>query len=126
MKTITRAAILFASFALTYSACDARDARADGTCAADLARADASLLEAQRAQWEAFSPQQSALADVLVASAVDRKRTALALCADHSPVKVSPFEADDYDPFAADEGDDSALAYAMTLDLVGVEGWATP
>lgn len=124
---LTRLAILFAVTLGAYSACYARDAHAsDGTCAAVLARADASLLESQRAQWEAFGPQEGQLADAMVTSAIDRKRAALALCRDESPVKASPFEASDADPFAADDGDDSELAYSVAVELAGVEGWATP
>jgi hypothetical protein len=56
----------------------------------------------------------------VLVSAIERKRAALVACRDvELPSKVSPFEGDDSDPFAADEGDDSALAYAMTIDLVG-------
>jgi hypothetical protein len=93
-------------------------------CSTDeLVRADATILVVQARLRESLDPPSKtrALREVL-ATAIDRKRAALALCDDSAP--TSPFEASDADPFEA--GSDDELAYSVTLDLVGLSQWATP
>jgi len=90
---------------------------------AELVRADATILVVQSRLRESLDPPSKtrALREVL-ATAIDRKRAALALCDDSSP--TSPFEDDYQDPF--EQGSDDEMAYSVTVDLVGISGWATP
>ena len=124
---LTRTALLLAIFGATYAACDARDASA--TCAtAEVAAADATILVVQGRLRESLDPPSKTRAlRMVLATALDRKRAALAVCTPtQDAAKVSPFETDYADPFEDDAGDDSELAYAVTVEMVGVEGWATP
>jgi hypothetical protein len=90
---------------------------------AEMVRADATILAVQSRLRESLDPPSKTRALRLVlATALDRKRAALALCDDSAP--TSPFEASEADPFEA--GSDDDLAYSVTLDLVGLSQWATP
>jgi hypothetical protein len=96
----------------------------DNPCATSaVAYADADLLTAQRMYFEAITPRAKSFALAFVASALERKRTAMVVCTPSLPKnKANPYVEDPLqpkeDPFDPN-GDDGELAYQMTVDLVG-------
>jgi hypothetical protein len=92
---------------------------------AELVRSDSTILVVQaRLQASLDPPSKTQALRLVLDTAIDRKLAALALCDDSLPVKVSPFEDDYQDPF--EQGSDDEMAYSVTVDLVGISGWATP
>jgi len=68
---------------LTYAACD-RHAGADPVptdrCTADLSRADVSVLQARHVVNKAWTQDETAIANALLAAALEQRRTALVTC----------------------------------------------
>lgn len=68
---------------LTYAACD-RHAGADPVptdrCTADLSRADVSVLQARHVVNKAWTQDETAIANALLAAALEQRRTTLVTC----------------------------------------------
>jgi hypothetical protein len=122
MLTIIKTlAIVLATAGLTFVACDARAAiaqsparqhrtvvlepPADPCATAEVARADADLVIAQGLARSAWTPREERMAAEYLDAAIERKRTALAVCAPATAPTTTayapPFESES-DPWQAD------------------------
>ncbi len=83
---------------------------------AEVARADADLVIAQKLYVDSKRPAEKTLALTLVQAALERKRTAVAACSPtHSRAKRSPFD-EKPDPFDAPP-DDAEIAWLATQEV---------